>query len=80
MSQNNYPPEQIKKAISILLAMLQPNAPELSEEFDLYYKYIKDHYTYKYELNNKLNEINRLLTKKLCDVQNPVEKILSKEN
>ena len=36
----NYPTEQVKTAIAILSAMLEPDAPELTHEFNLYYEYM----------------------------------------
>jgi len=66
-----YPPDQIKKAISILEAMLEPNAPDLSIQLNSYLEYMNEYYNAKYYLNSKLEGIEA----KLKSVQNNVEKI-----
>jgi hypothetical protein len=65
MNNTLYTTEQIKKAISILETMLLPDAPELSEEFHLYYEYMQQHSKAKIELQNKLNNVERKINKKM---------------
>lgn len=76
MSNNQiYPPDQIKKAISILEAMLEPNAPDLSIEFDLYYKYMEKCAEYRVEISHALRSVDSMLKRKNVPVQNNVENI-----
>ena len=87
MSNNQiYPPDQIKKAISILEAMLEPTAPDLSIELNWYLEYMNKYYI---GMNKKLrgenysmNYLNRMLERieyslknKLINVQKSVENI-----
>lgn len=66
MSNNQiYPPDQIKKAISILEAMLDPNSPDLSIEFDLYYQYMEKCAEYRVEISQALRSVDSMLKKKL---------------
>ena len=66
-----YPADQIRKMISILEAMLELNAPDLSIELNSYLEYMNEYYNAKYYLNSKLEGIEA----KLRSVQNNVEKI-----
>jgi len=65
------PADQIRKMISILEAMLELNAPDLSIELNSYLEYMNEYYNAKYYLNSKLEGIEA----KLRRVQNNVEKI-----
>jgi hypothetical protein len=60
--------------ISILEAMLEPNAPDLSIQLNSYLEYMNEYYKAKYYLNRKLEGIEYVLTR-LKNVQKSVENI-----
>ncbi len=59
----NYPKDQVKKAIEILEAMLQDNAPSLSYEFEKYYEYMKLCWKHKQEQSEALSKFENAMSK-----------------
>lgn len=59
----NYPKDQVKKAIEILEAMLQDNAPSLTYEFEKYYEYMKLCWRHKQEQSEALSKFENAMSK-----------------